>query len=128
MRCKACRSLGSSGPGAGQVMLEGEVEGEGQRREQERQEETGSWQNAAQSRDAMRVRTGGSLAFGDGPGTSGNKSSAPRRQGGGVRSCPRWGPWEQASREGSRWPREGRSGPSGELLCIKGAGQGFLEM
>ena len=110
------------------MTLEGEVEGEGQRREQERQEETGSWENAAQSRGAMRVRAGGSLAFGDGPGASGNKRSAPRRRGGGVRRCPWRGPWEWASRAGSCWPREGRSGPSGELLCVKGAGQGFLEM
>ena len=59
MRCKLpglfrLRVLGQVK--AEQVMLGGELEGEGQGREQERQAETGNWENAAQSRDAGQGR------------------------------------------------------------------------
>ena len=87
---------------------------EGSRRGRQKQE-TGRTQRRAE----MRLRAEGcDKAVWLSVLAQGSKSSVPRA-GGGVRSCPREGPWEGASREGSCWPREERSGPSGELLCVK---------
>lgn len=132
MRCKACSSPGSSSSGSsgGSRLSKGHLEErwkgkgrEGSRRSRQKQEA-----GRTQRRAEMRLRAGGcDKAVSLSVLAQGNKSSVPRA-GGGVRSCPREGPWEGASREGSCWPREERSGPSGELLCIKGSGQGFLQM